>query len=174
MGYLTFFLLIAAMALVVPAAVLALGLAQRAAGSAEPWQRPDRARSAFSIFPRWVRKATIALAIVLPACIFVGAMIASVGGAFYPPVVEIAVPYVCNGAPESRTQDYSYRPGQAGVAHNFQCTDAGGDQRDITWPAFVAATLFYSVIVLLLTLLLLGLKRALSRSSFSTERDKQA
>jgi hypothetical protein len=174
MDHLTFFLLVTAIALVVPAAVLALGLAQRAAGSTEPWQRLDRAQRAFSIFPRWVGKVAIALVIVLPTCIFVGAMIASVGGAFYPPVVEIAAPYVCNGTSGRLTWDYSYRAGQSGVAHNFQCTDAGGDRRDITWPAFVAATLFYSAIVLLLTLLLLGLKRALSRSSFFTEQDKRA
>ena len=170
MNHLTFFLLVTAIALLVPAIVLMIGLAQRVSGSSEPWQRLGRAHLAFLIFPRWVRKTVIALAIVLPACIFVGAMSASVGGAFYPPVIEIAAPYVCNGTSGYLSRDYSYRPGQSGVVHNFQCTDAGGEQRDITLPAFVAATLFYSAIALLLTLLLLGLKRAFSRPAHPGDR----
>jgi hypothetical protein len=174
MDHLTFFLLVSAITLVVPTTVLAIGLARRASNSSEPWRRLKRAQPALSIFPLRVRKAAIAMAIVLPTCIFVGAMIASVGGAFYPPVVEIAAPYVCNGTTGRLSQDYSYRPGQSGAAHNFQCTNAGGDRRDITWSAFVAATLFYSAIALLLALVLLGLKRAFVRSSFSPERDRQA
>lgn len=171
MNHLTFFLLVTAIALVVPAMVLAIGLAQRAAGSIEPWRRLDCARLAFSIFPRRARHAVSTLAMVIAICIFTGAMIASVGGAFYPPVVGIAAPHVCNGTADLLSQDYSYRPGQSGTAHNFLCTDTDGEQRDVTWPAFVAATLFYSAISLLLALALLGLKRLRSQFAFFSEQE---
>jgi hypothetical protein len=170
MNHLTFFLLVAAMALAVPAVVLAIGLAQRAAGSVEPWRRLDHARLAFSVFPRRVRNAAGALAMVIAICIFAGAMIAAVGGAFYPPVVGIAAPYVCDGKSDALSRDYSYRPGQSGVAHNFLCAHADGEQHDVTWPAFVAAALFYSMTALFLVLLLLGLKRLISQAPFSNQQ----
>ncbi len=171
MNHLTFFLLIAAIALVVPAAVLAIGLAQRAAGSVEPWRRLDYACLALSVLPRRVRNAAGALALVIAICIFAGAMIAAVGGAFYPPVVGIAAPYVCDGKSYALSRDYSYRPGQSGVAHNFRCTHANGEQHDVTWPTFVAAALFYSTIALLLALVLLGLKRLRSQGALFSEQE---
>jgi hypothetical protein len=72
-------------------------------------------------------------------------------------VVGVAAPYVCDGTTDALSRDYSYRPGQSGVAHNFLCTDTDGEQRDVTWPAFVAATLFYSAIAQLLVFTLLRL-----------------
>ncbi len=170
MNHLTFFFLVVAIALAVPVVVLAIGLAQRAAGSVEPWRRLDHTRSAFSVFPRRVRNAAGALALVIAICIFAGAMIASIGGAFYPPVVGIAAPYVCDGKSDALSRDYSYQPSQSGVAHSFLCTHANGEQHDVTWPAFVAATLFYSSIALFLVLLLLGLKRLVSQAPFSNQQ----
>jgi len=171
MNHLTFFLLVTAIALVVPTMVLAIGLAQRAAGSIEPWRRLDYARPAFSIISPWARHAASTLAMVIAICIFAGAMIAAVGGAFYPPVVGIAAPYVCDGKSDALSRDYSYRPGQSGVAHNFLCTDTDGEQYDVTWPAFVGATLFYSAIALLLVLALLGLKRLRSQGAFFSKQE---
>lgn len=171
MNHLTFFLLVIAIALAVPAMVLTIGLAQRAVGSIRPWRRLDYARLTFSVFPRRVRNAAGALALVIAICTFVGAMIAAVGGAFYPPVVGIAAPYVCAGTTNALSRDYSYRPGQSGVAHNFLCTDTDGEQYDVTWPAFIGATLFYSAIALLPVLALLGLKRLRSQGAFFSEQE---
>lgn len=102
-----------------------------------------------------------AMLLVVPVCAFCGIMVAAVGGALHPPVITVAAPYVCDGTIETQSQDYSYRPGQQGTAHNVFCIEADGNRRDITLRAFGAASLYYTLIILAAAFVLGGLVRLL-------------
>lgn len=84
----------------------------------------------------------------LPASLFCGLMVVSIGGVIHPPIVEVVTPWVCDGGnARLHTEDYSYKPGQRGTSMTFSCTDAQGQSRDITFKVLGAATLFYSAIL---------------------------
>jgi hypothetical protein len=102
-----------------------------------------------------------AMLLVVPVCAFCGIMVAAVGGALHPPVITVAAPYVCDGMIETQSQDYSYRPGQQGTAHNVFCSEADGNRRDITLRTFGAASLYYTLIILAAAVVLGGLLRLL-------------
>lgn len=94
-------------------------------------------------------------------CGFCGVMVASVGGALHPPLVTVAAPYVCDGTVETHSQNYSYKPGQSGVARTILCVDADGTSRDISLRVIGAATVYYTLIFLAAGLVLIFLVRLL-------------
>ncbi|WP_319798868.1 SHOCT domain-containing protein [Nitrobacter sp.] len=81
-------------------------------------------------------------------------MVTTAGGAIHPPLVTLAAPYVCDGTVETQSQNYSYRPGQHGVARHILCLDPDGGRRDVTLRAIGAATIYYTLIFLPIGLLL--------------------
>lgn len=93
---------------------------------------------------------------------FAGLMVATAGGAVHPPVVTVAAPYVCDGTVETRSQNYSYRPGQSGVARTILCTRADGAAHDITLKTIGAATVYYTLIFMAVGLVLAVLARLLT------------
>ena len=93
---------------------------------------------------------------------FSGLMVATAGGALHPPVITVAAPYVCDGAVDLRSQNYSYRPGQSGVARTILCTGANGEVRDITLKTIGAATIYYTLIFMAVGLVLAFLLRLLT------------
>ena len=84
---------------------------------------------------------------VLPVSLFIGLMIATIGGVIHPPIVEVVLPRVCEGDARLHTEGYSYKPGQHGTSMVYTCTDASGESREITLKVLGAATLFYSAIL---------------------------
>src|SRR3546814_5056178 len=108
-----------------PAILLILVLGGRAA------LRNKAGRTA-SDSPSPITRLGCGLMVLLPICAFGGVMVASAGGAIHPPLVTVAAPYVCDGTVETQSQNYSYKPGQQGVARNIFCIDPDGERRDIT------------------------------------------
>lgn len=101
------------------------------------------------------------LLLLVPVCAFGGIMVASAGGAIHPPLVTVAAPYVCDGTVETQSRNYSYKPGQQGVARNIVCLERDGSRRDITLRAVGAASLYHGLILLAAALLLWGVVRLL-------------
>ncbi|WP_297833413.1 SHOCT domain-containing protein [Thermomonas sp.] len=110
------------------------------------------------------RLATFALPVILlPICLFCGLMVAVIGGVTYPPTVEVAAPWVCDGPIQLDTRNYSYKPGQHGTSMTYTCAEAQGAQHDVTLRLLGAATLLYSAILYALALVLLLAVRLLFR-----------
>mgnify|MGYP001050901855 CR=1 FL=1 len=86
-------------------------------------------------------------------CGFIGLMIATAGGAIYPPVVQPAAQLLCDGEVSMKSQGYSYKPGQRGVAHTITCAEANGDQREITFQSVFFAAALYGAALFVLRLL---------------------
>lgn len=85
------------------------------------------------------------LGILLAVSLFVGLMLATAGGAVYPPLYRAGAALACDGTFEIESQRYSYKPGQSGVQHTIHCRDAhGGARAEITLRAIGAAFLVYS------------------------------
>src|SRR3546814_13771862 len=81
--------------------------------------------------PRPVAQFGCGLLLLVPVCAFGGIMVASAGGAIHPPLVTVAAPYVCDGTVEAQSRNYSYKPGQQGVARTIFCLDQNGGRRAI-------------------------------------------
>jgi hypothetical protein len=113
------------------------------------------------VLPRPAARLGCGLLLLVPVCAFCGVMVASVGGALHPPVITVAAPYVCDGAVETQSRNYSYKPGQQGVARNVFCIETGGNRRDITLRTVGAASVYYTLILLAAALVLWGLGRFL-------------
>lgn len=81
--------------------------------------------------------------------LFIGLMIASIGGALNPQLTRIAAPMACSGGQLDITSSaYSYKPGQQGVAHQLTCTDpVTGERSDATYSVLGWSTLIFSAIV---------------------------
>ena len=101
------------------------------------------------------------LSALLGICGFCGVMVASAGGAIHPPLVTVAAPYVCEGTVETQSRNYSYKPGQQGVARNIFCIGPDGARRDITLRVLGAAAVYYTLIFLAAALGLVALVRLL-------------
>lgn len=83
------------------------------------------------------------------AC-FTGLMVATAGGAVSPSLLDRPATFVCDGTLEHTAQDYSYKPGQRGVARQLYCVDSAGNREDIMMKALGAATVYYSAWALFL------------------------
>src|SRR3546814_15917143 len=92
---------------------------------------------------------------------FRSVMVAGAGGAIHPPLVTVAAPYVGDGTVETQSQNYSYKPGQQGVARNIFCIDPDGERRDITLRTVGAAAVYYTLIFLAAGIVLVLLVRLL-------------
>lgn len=122
---------------------------------------------------RWLWLGLIPLAGV---ALFIGLMVASIGGALYPPLTRVAAPLACDGEFSIETYQYSYKPGQHGSGYRTFCTDrASGERKDVSLPTFLWNSLVFAgmafVPLLLLALLLVRrLRRAFAsfRSSVTT------
>lgn len=75
----------------------------------------------------------------LLVCLFCGAMIAAVGGAAYPPMIEPAFPLVCEG-----TVRIDVRPTRGGHTVNMYCVGADGREVDRSGSLFGVAMLLYA------------------------------
>lgn len=89
------------------------------------------------------------LALVLFS-LFMGLMIATAGGAIYPPMIKPAAALVCNGTVELLSRAYSYRPGQHGVTRIVSCVADDGSRTVITLATVAAASALYSALVFVL------------------------
>src|SRR3546814_14282833 len=65
------------------------------------------------------------------------------------------------GTVETQSQNYSYKPGQQGVARNIFCIDPDGERRDITLRTVGAAAVYYTLIFLAAGIVLVLLVRLL-------------
>lgn len=90
---------------------------------------------------------------------FIGLMIATAGGAIHPPLVQPAAQLLCDGEVSLRSQGYSYKPGQSGVAHTITCTSSEGDKREITFQSVFFAAALYGAVLFVLHLLWWLLRR---------------
>src|SRR3546814_9546873 len=89
-------------------------------------RRPPRSTRMTHSFPTRRSSGLVAqfgcgLLLLVPVCAFGGIMVASAGGAIHPPLVTVAAPYVCDGTVEAQSRNYSYKPGQQGVARTIFC-----------------------------------------------------
>jgi hypothetical protein len=80
--------------------------------------------------------------------LFIGTMIATAGGAIHPDLLNVAVPYVCEGEGPADTVStpYSYRPGQQGVSRQIFCPRPDGTGEDRTLHVVVTACLIYGLL----------------------------
>lgn len=84
---------------------------------------------------------------------FLGLMVATAGGAIYPPIWKVGVPWVCDGTASFESHAYSYKPGQSGVTRNVDCVNpADGSHEDITGSLVVVSILIYGGVLSLLLL----------------------
>ena len=94
--------------------------------------------------------------IVLAISLFIGLMIATAGGAVYPPLIKVAAPFVCDGEFVIESRRYSRGPGHTGTQRMFYCVDAQtGAQEEVTIYAVFIAFLIYSGIIFGAALLVL-------------------
>lgn len=92
----------------------------------------------------------------IPFSLFCGMMVATAGGAVYPPVLGIASPIVCSGGTMSgESQYYSYKPGQSGIARSWHCEREGEPKVEVTAKAMATAFGLYTLIAFALTWFLL-------------------
>jgi len=85
------------------------------------------------------------LGILLAVSLFVGLMLATAGGAVYPPLYRPGAALACDGAFDIESRRYSYKPGHSGVQRAIHCRDArSGTREEITLRAIGAAFLVYS------------------------------
>lgn len=87
---------------------------------------------------------------VVAASLFIGLMVASVGGAVVPSVLRVTAPFVCPGGQfEIVSQRYSgFYPGVGntyGVTRSFYCVDGSAGPRSVGFAAFLVGTLIYSI-----------------------------
>lgn len=88
---------------------------------------------------------------MLGISLFCGLMIATAGGAVYPPVIDPGAQWVCRqGQVRLDSQAYSYKPGQQGVSRRVVCEEPNGNERDVTLPSIAAAFVMYSLIIFVL------------------------
>lgn len=85
---------------------------------------------------------------LLIASLFIGLMIATAGGAVYPPLIKVAAPFVCEGEFVVESRRYSRGPGHTGVQRNFFCVNSQtGARQEVTLYAVFIAFLVYSGII---------------------------
>ncbi|MFC4296995.1 SHOCT domain-containing protein [Castellaniella hirudinis] len=95
----------------------------------------------------------------IPVGLFIGLMIASAGGALHPPLLTVAAPVLCDGDMDISSRNYSYKPGQSGMAHTIRC-EREGRLQEVTLRAIGVSTLIYGTGAwVLLTLLYLCSRR---------------
>ena len=88
---------------------------------------------------------------VLGISLFCGLMIATAGGAVYPPLVQPGAEWVCRqGQVRVDSQGYSYKPGQQGVSRTVVCKEPDGSERDVALPSIAAAFVMYSLVLFVL------------------------
>lgn len=88
---------------------------------------------------------------VLGISLFGGLMIATAGGAVYPPVIKPGAEWLCRqGQVRVDSQGYSYKPGQQGVSRRVVCEEPGGNERDITVASIAATFVMYSLALFVL------------------------
>src|SRR3546814_2984422 len=138
-----------------PAVILVLILVGRAAA-----RRAARGGTSGGPVPPAARWGC-GLSLLFGVCAFCGLMVATAGGAIHPPLVMVAVPYVCDGTVAAQSRHYSYRPGQRGIARNIYCIGTDGERRDVTLRAVGAATFNYTLICFAAALVLLVFVRLL-------------
>lgn len=84
---------------------------------------------------------------------FVGLMIATIGGAIHPPLVQPTAQLLCDGTVQMQSQNYSYKPGQSGVSHTISCIAPDGAADEITLSSVFAAAALYGTAIFVLRLL---------------------
>ena len=86
--------------------------------------------------------------IIVPVSIAFGAVLGFAAPAIYPPSSSIAWPIACPGGEVTvESQNYSYRPGQSGVARTLWCQTSDHDPpRDITMKTLGLLFLIYTLL----------------------------
>lgn len=97
---------------------------------------------------RWLRTASLLARICFS--LFAGIMIGVAGSAVYPPLSHLATPLVCDGKMETVGAQYSYKPGQSGVALTEYCVERDGTRKDVTVVVVVLSSLLYATALFLL------------------------
>jgi len=94
--------------------------------------------------------------------LFIGTMIATAGGAIHPDLLNVAVPYVCDGrgGADMVSTPYSYRPGQQGVSRQVICPGPDGAGEDQTLHVVVTACLIYGLFAFAFLMLLVFARKA--------------
>lgn len=105
----------------------------------------------------------VSLSLRLCASLFAGTMIGVAGGALYPPLTHVAAPLVCDGKPETVSSQYSYKPGQHGVARNVYCIGSDGTREDVTTRIVFLSCLLYALAIFISWPLLTAPSRFLLR-----------
>jgi hypothetical protein len=93
------------------------------------------------------------IGVSLCASLFFGLMLATAGGAIYPPTVNVFAPLICKGEVVAESHSYSYKPGQHGVTRETYCVEPSGQRKEITLQVVGTAFLMYSAILFVLSLL---------------------
>jgi hypothetical protein len=86
--------------------------------------------------------------IIVPVSIAFGAVLGFAAPAVYPPSSSIAWPIACPGGEVTvESQNYSYRPGQSGIARTLWCQTSDHDPpRDITMKTLGLLFLIYTLL----------------------------
>jgi hypothetical protein len=88
--------------------------------------------------------------VIVAVSLFIGLMVASVGGAVVPSVLRVTAPFVCpDGQFEIVSQRYSgFYPGVGntyGVTRSFYCVDESAGPRSVGLAAFLVGTVVYAI-----------------------------
>lgn len=110
-----------------------------------------------------VRRVITAL-MLLGMSLFIGFVGVAVTGALAPNAVRFGGALACSGTVVSESTQYSYKPGQHGVAREFYCLADDGTTQAITGRTFVYSSLLVAAAALVvLTLLFLFVRGSLRR-----------
>jgi hypothetical protein len=83
------------------------------------------------------------------------AIIAAAAGSIYPPIYRAGNFLVCGNRLTIESQEYSYKPGQAGIEHKIYCEDpTTGSKKDVSVLAVLSAGLVYAVVVFIAVVIL--------------------
>ena len=97
------------------------------------------------------------IGIVIGISLFIGIMITVAGGAIFPPLLDVAAPFVCNGKFSVETQVFRPKPSETVTARTFYCQNPkSGATTDISLETIIVAGLIYSAIVFI-PVLVIGL-----------------
>jgi|GEM_PF-6917958 hypothetical protein len=105
-----------------------------------------------------------AFLVSFPASIFTGAVMISIAlGSLFPQVESIAYPFLENNGNHIIVEkySYSYAPGQSGTVIQHVMIDAQGNKKDITFRVGVYASLLYTLLLMVVSVVVAFVYRLL-------------
>ncbi|MBI3740420.1 MAG: SHOCT domain-containing protein [Chloroflexi bacterium] len=104
--------------------------------------------------------------------LFIGGLIAWSGGSVFPPLFNVAAPFVCDGKFSVETQEFYPRPGEVDTTQTIFCDNPNtGKSNDITLQTIIVAGIVYSAIVFIPVVARIKLGRSIFQRSVDTAQN---